>query len=100
MPNLEIKRGETFVVQCLYSAGDAPADLTGVTVASQVRERSGKLLADLTYQRGTGTGVYTVSGSTDTWPLGIVYWDVRYSAGGTVSFTDTMEILVVEAQTR
>ena len=95
-----VKKGESFGVDCVYSVDGAPANLAGVTVKSQVRERSGKLLAELTYTATGGIGQYSLAGATDGWPLGIVYWDVKYSSADLISYTDTMQILVLEAQTR
>lgn len=98
------KRGNTFEVQATY-ADDATGesiDLTGYTIASQVRSPGGDLVStmavtipDQTIPANRGKFSMRVSDTT-AWPIGELLWDVQYSFDETVISTETITIQVAQ----
>lgn len=89
------KRGDTFLLTCTT---DVP--LTGYSIASQVRDKSFKLIAQLTVNitQTTPDGVYTLTypTGTSTWPVGLLECDVQYTNNaGIIISTETFEINVL-----
>lgn len=102
---ITIKRGDTLLVSATVRNKDRSAvNLTGYTVASEIRNEAGTLLAALTATiTSPTTGVYTLSaspGATATWPAGSYFADVKYtSGGGQVTHTATFPVRVLPAVT-
>lgn len=94
------KRGDTFIPTCTYlDKTGAPAAYAtlGITVKSQVRDRNGLLVAELTVTAGTGVGEFVLaSGNTQNWPLGSLRWDIQFTQGGNVFSTDSAALEVSE----
>ena len=92
MPTITLKRGDSFLFTCTT---DAP--LTGYSVASQIRDKSHKLITDLAVSiiQTTPTGAFTLTTPTGTssWPVGLLECDIQYTnnAGFVVS-SETFEI--------
>ena len=87
LPNtqiIEFKKGDHLTVQCQYK-DDAGVNTDfvalGISVASQVRRMDGKLVGTLTVAHGT-MGAFSLEGSTNTWPLGDLLWDIQYTLAG------------------
>jgi hypothetical protein len=97
---IEVKKGETLEVQCVYQVNGVAASLSGVSVRSQVRSDAGGLISELAVVPGQNTGEFTLTADTTTWPVGVHKWDVKYTSAGKTTFTDTVDLSVVEAVTR
>lgn len=101
---IRIKRGEALLLQLtfLHDDGITPVDLTTVTLAGQVRDPVGGLVATLPIVvSATQEGVALVTvADTSQWPLGMVRGDVRATAGGLPQLSDTFGIRVNRAVTQ
>lgn len=89
------KRGDTFLL-----TGTTDVPLTGYSIASQVRDKSFKLIAQLTVNitQTSPTGTYTLTYPTGTslWPVQVLECDVQYTNNaGVIVSTETFEINVL-----
>ena len=103
LPTLSgIKQGEAFQGYLDYATDGVPDTFSASELSAQVRDRAGRLLEDLTIADGAVDGRYTfvTATSTDDWPLGEVFMDVRRTSGSVVMFTQTVVIPVSKAITR
>lgn len=96
MITLSFKRGDTFIVQGQATVNDVAQNLTGWTIASQVRNGS-SLLSTLTLTWiDQSTGVYKLTAlpaATATWPTKMLACDIQYTtAAGQVISTETFGI--------
>ena len=94
-----IKPGDTLFLECTVTEDDGttPLNLTGWTIASQVRTKRSVLLADLTVDLHTpASGQFSLrTDATTTWPTGMAEMDISYTdAGGRVMSTETLTIRV------
>lgn len=99
-PLFHHKRGDTFEVACVYQdENEVPISLAGITVASEIRDNTGILVATLaatvTNESG-GEFSLASTASTVNWPLTRLEWDIKYSFGSTVVRTETVCINVVK----
>jgi len=98
MTAMTIKPGDTFLLECSVTEDNAtPLDLTGWTIASQVRTKRGVLLADLTVDIHTpATGEYSLrTDATSDWPTGVAEMDIAYTdSGGRIMSTETLTLSV------
>jgi hypothetical protein len=77
-----------------------PLDLTGATVACQVRDPTNLLVATPTLAVTPTAGTVALSvPDTSAWPIGLLRCDVRLSIAGTTNFSDTFGILIEPAVT-
>lgn len=102
---LKLKQGETFTLNGQYCEDDGitPKSLTGVTLASQIRNNKNSLIAalDVTVTDLTaGTYLITAPSGTLFWPIGTLYMDIKETVGGTVLITETVTIMVQNAMTQ
>jgi len=102
----ELKRGETFSVNILLkNAFGEPLDLdvASNSLTAEIRKESGDTLVTATVTKTAELGVYKVSysGSTSSWPLEIVYTDIRAVIGGdVVKSKPTVGVSIVRDETR
>ena len=97
---INIKQGTSFSVACVYKAdGTNPTDLDGITVTSQVRTYDGVLVATLTPVLTSEIGEFTIYELTDSWPLGRLIWDIKYTTVSNRVHTETVEIRVARSAT-
>lgn len=99
MQKIHHKRGDTFFIANRLTQDNAPIDLTGWTVRSQVRDGD-TLVQSLTYAVAVAAdGQYTLTApaaSTASWPVKTLLCDIEYtSPGGTVTSTETFQIVVI-----
>lgn len=93
------KRGDTFSLQATANG----EDITSWTIQSQIRDASGTLVSELVVTKTDAiNGEYSLahSGTTDAWPLKVLYCDIQYTVGGVVASTETFRIEVIEDITR
>ena len=107
-PTDSIKRGATLQYSAVVTNQGVPVNLTGWTITSQVRTAKGVLIATIAIaipsQVGQNIGAFSLRTPTATWPLGTHAWDIAYSysdgiGGQIVSYTDTVDLVVVLANT-
>ena len=95
---LQHKRGDTFSVALTVKQDGEAYDLSGFTGASQIRDRKGELLDDLTVEIADATGGKVTLTESDTadWEPGTYVCDVEFDDGdGLVWSTPTLEIQVI-----
>jgi hypothetical protein len=100
------KRGSTFavVVMATDDATGDPYDLTGCTIASQLRDSLGNLVATLTAAPASGfpgAVLLSTAEATTAWPLSLLSCDVQVTeSDGTISATETFTVQVVQQVTQ
>ena len=101
---IRIKRGETFLLECTVQESDgSPMDLTGWSIASQIRDGHDTLIATLTVDLYTPVaGQYRLTGATTAdWPQGLAHMDIAYTdAGGRALTTETLTVSIEREVTR
>jgi hypothetical protein len=102
MTDLTVKRGSSLQLMLALSHDDgSAADLSGMTLSSQVRDSHDRLVATLTVVPSGQLGVASILQPTADWPTGVLRIDFRISSGdGVVLISDTKTILVEGAVTR
>ncbi|MFN4328289.1 MAG: hypothetical protein ACK4FF_05380 [Limnobacter sp.] len=96
------KRGDTFEVQATYSdsSDGSPINLTGYTIASQIRHPGGALVATLAVtipdqSVPANLGKFTMRvNNTASWPVTDLLWDIQYSFDNSVISTETVVVRV------
>lgn len=100
MPTMRIKRGDSFQLTIQgKDANDDAQDMTGWSIASQVRQEDGTLVENLTHAWvEQSEGKYTLTGAdTSTWPLEVLRCDIQYTTNaGIVMSTDTILVNMLE----
>lgn len=93
---IELKRGANFIAEVEYvPSGNDVADLSTVTITSQVRTKTGLLIDDVTITKDTGNMSFTCSvADTSAWPVGVLLWDIKFVVDTVVTFTETVEMLI------
>jgi len=107
MITVPFKRGDWFVAACTYAdkvdeSTTTPIDLTGWTVASQVRYK-GTLVSALTVTvTDAAAGAFQLEAqSTQDWPAKELACDIQYTApSGQVMSTETFAINCVADETQ
>lgn len=105
---IPFKAGGSFKPHFAYvpAAGLAPADLSSVTITSQVRTPEGKLIATLTITKDLDNMGFTAEavGGTASWPHGkFCLWDVKFVDDNGVYgtfYSETIELPLEEAVTQ
>lgn len=105
MNTIEIKQGDTLELACRLQAGGEPVDITGWSIASQVRAPGGNLVhAFVAAITAPALGEYRLPASaeqTATWPAGGLSMDIRYTdPSGRVMSTQTVPLQVQPAVTQ
>lgn len=101
MQKLPFKRGDTFSL-----LGTVDANVTGWTIASQIRTSAGTLVATLTpavTSASADLSVYTLKapGPTTAWPIEDLRCDIQYTTGaGIIDSTETFVIQMAEDVTQ
>ncbi len=100
------KRGTTFalLMQATDDASGDPHDLTGATIASQLRDSLGNLVVELTCEpqpQLPGSVLLTSPSATDEWQLGLLSCDIKVTnPDGSIWDTETVVIHVVQQVTQ
>jgi hypothetical protein len=100
-PTLTIKKGATLqlIIQAKNSDGSA-MDLSGVTVTSQIRDRSDNLIDTLDLATSEITGQLTAAQDTATYPEGVLLCDFKLVQNGVVLKSQTLQIKVEKRVTQ
>jgi len=96
---MTFKRGDTFTATVTYSPGaDDPADLSAVTVTSQIEDGNGNKYAGSVSVAGDNLS-FTVTFAdtvTKTWAGNLISWDVKFVYGGVTFRSDTATFELVD----
>lgn len=106
MESLNHKQGDTLTITGTWTDSSGVAiDLTGYTIASQVRVVTGTTFVDTLTATvvNTATGSFSLSATatqTSSWPVTHgqytrTYCDIQFSKAGVVVSSDTFEIVVL-----
>lgn len=91
-----LKQSDTFKVDIVLDDDGAPYDLTGAVITSKVENKDDTFSFNLTVTvTNAALGQFTVEGSTTTWPVGNLFWDVRF-VNGTFSWSLPTHVVIVE----
>jgi hypothetical protein len=97
------KRGDTFILSCVYKQDGTPTSVELFTIRAQLRDSIGALVKELTVTKAnqtTNAGVFTLSaGITTSWPLDLLRADIQFTEAGTIRSTQTIEVEVIEGIT-
>jgi hypothetical protein len=95
MQSIAFKSGTSFVADVSFTPTvGGPADLSGLTVTSQVRKGS-TLVAELLVVKAVDNLSFTISAplGTATWPVGQLLCDLRFAqVDGSVFYSESFEI--------
>ena len=95
----EFKRGDTFLLACVYKVDGDPAPIDNLTITSQVRQANGALVTDLVAEEVIGeVGQFLLTPDTNTvnWPLDVLFCDLQIIEDGFIRSTQTFKINVVK----
>ena len=92
---IDWKRGQSIALVCTYVPETGwPTDLTGVTIASSIRDSRNQFhplsvtLVDSTH--------FNLVGQTGGWYPGVASGDIQFSQNGTIFFTETFLVNVLQ----
>lgn len=105
MATIAHKRGDTFELTCSLENGGNDVDITGWTVAAQLRKTDDTLVQAMTITvTNASAGEFIISASdteTDDWPIENLEIDVQFTeASGNISSSETFTINVIKDITR
>ena len=97
---INLKRGDTFIIQVQVKQDSTPIDITGWTVKSQLKKGS-TLIETLTFTAvDLINGIYKLSATaakTELWPISVLDCDIQYTTGTPqVISTDTFQVNVIK----
>jgi hypothetical protein len=94
------KRGTTFAATVTYtpSAG-GPANLLTTTVASSIIDAEGTTYPCTITMAVDGLSFVASVADTTQWGLGNARWDVKFTYGGVVFYSETMRLSVIDQVT-
>ncbi len=99
---IRVKQGASLLLQFTFQNDDGtPVDLTNLTLASQVRDPEGVLVATLPIVLTGTEGVATVTvADTSQWAPGTLRGDVAGVTGGLTVISETFGVRVERAVTQ
>ena len=95
------KRGTTFAGTCTYTPdAGGPATITSVTISSDIILSDNTVVPLTITKAGNGLSfVAQTSASTANWALGTARWDIKFINSGSVYFSETMRLTVIDQVT-
>lgn len=105
MKTLEkFKRGASFALACTWKENNVPAPITGLTITSQLRQQNGDLVDDLRFVANTSDNtkftLVPVNEDTSSWPIGLLFCDIKTTVNGVERSSETIQIPVIEEVTK
>lgn len=97
---INVKRGDTFIIQVAVKQDNIPIDITGWSVKSQLKKGS-TLVETLDFTAvDMPNGIYELSSpasKTELWPVGVLDCDIQYTTlTPQVISTDTFQVNVIK----
>lgn len=104
MITLELKRGDSLVLDCVVQSEGQPVDIAGWQIASQINAPGGQCVHKFAVEIiDPAGGAYRLPASPDQtrgWPLGPLSMDIRYTdAAAGVMSTNTVQLRVAPRET-
>jgi len=99
----DFKRGDTFILVCVYKVDDVPTSIDNLTIASQIRQANGSLVANMAVEPddlNPARFFLTPDTETTTWPLDVLQCDIEITDDEFVRSSQTFFIPVVKDITR
>jgi hypothetical protein len=101
------KMGDTFALGCTYKSSGVPADVTDITIRSDVVTKNGVLVASLDVDKNpdqvANPGMFSLkatASATATWAAGEHYIDIEFTQNGYVRSTETFSVEIIEDITK
>lgn len=95
-PSFTFIKGSTFSANCTYVPEPGwPTDLTGVTVASRIRDARG-YEHTLTFTLTSPTTFTLYYGNTQSWFAGVAFWDLLFINNGIAYYSQVVNINILE----
>ena len=101
---IQFKQGTSFGATCTYTqdSASAPADLTGVTIKSTIRDAGYNYYPLVVTMTSPTTFTLIYPASTILWVTGTAYWDIQFSYGpgdSSVFLTQSIQLSVLPSIT-
>ena len=104
----EFKRASSFSRTCTFKVNGVATALTDFVITAQLRDSYGmKLITDfeviIDTDQTTNVGKFTLTpadSDTSGWPLGVLLLDIRIELAGVATYSDTVQLPVVERITQ
>lgn len=95
------KRGTSFAGTCTYTPDTGgPSTITSVTITSNIILSDNTTVPLSITKAGNGLSfVAATTASTAEWALGTAKWDVKFNYNGSIFFSDTMRLTVIDQVT-
>lgn len=105
MATISHKRGDTFELTCSLENQGNDVDITGWSVAAQLRKTDDTLVQDMTVTvTDAAVGEFQITADdteTDDWPIENLEIDVQFTeSSGNISSSETFTIAVIKDITR
>jgi hypothetical protein len=104
LPTLSpVKTGDTLSLVCVYKQNDVPADLSGFTITSQLRDSNMNLILNFVVTKANQTtdpGVFTLSTASNppspALPIDVLQCDIQFvtTASGVIRSSQTFYLPV------
>ena len=104
MQQIEIKQGSTFILTFTLSAADGeplapPAGDLRIELRTAA-DSSPVAVLDITETATASTYEASYSGSTEAWPIGVLFSDIRATIDGDIRYSNTLAVSVVKSYTQ
>lgn len=104
MSTLKFKRGDTFLLTCIFKVDDVASSVSAFTIKAQLRNGAGNLVKELAVTKDAiETGKFTLrceATETQDWALALHKCDIQFTQSGTVNSSNTFYVEVVEDITK
>ena len=92
-----VSQGNTFACTFTWTPGaTGPADLLTTTISSSLEDRQNNVYAMTVTKAGDGLSfTVTYPGSTADWAIGTARWDIKFTQGTTIFYSDTMRLDII-----
>jgi hypothetical protein len=94
------KRGSTFGCTGTYDPGTGPATLADVTIQSDIID-SAYCTYSLTIVKDVDNLGFSMTyvGDTGSWNTGLAKWDLKFTYGGSVFYSETLRLNIIDQVT-
>lgn len=98
--SVTFKRGTTFAGTVTYTPQTGgPADLLTTTIASDIIDSGGNTYHTTITKAVDGLSFVASYSPTTAWTIGNARWDIKFTYGGTVFYSETMRLNVIDQVT-
>lgn len=99
---MEVKQGATFLLALDVEVDGQAQDLTNWTVTAGIGLSNGTFYQVLQVTKvDAAQGKLELSASTDSWPIGQLFFDIKYVTDSSqIIMTESVEVLVTKGMTK